>query len=260
VMRYLSPAGGGGLDLRLSWGTLTGARPEPGYLGRLGPITPAQARQLAQVAAGDPAADWRVIVTGSGSRAVAVTRVPRGPARAGSASPAGDRDRRAGQAGLVGRVTVTIAADDLGESSPAGPSRAGIPAPVLARILAAAREAAGRAAERAAADAAAGGCAHAGASPGYRPPPRLQECVTARDLTCRFRTCRQPAWRCDLDHTTPYDQGGRTCACNLGSLCRLHHQLKQHPRWHLTQPTPGTFTWTTPTGRTYTVGPDSHAA
>ena len=41
-------------------------------------------------------------------------------------------------------------------------------------------------------------------------------------------------------------------------LCRHHHILKHHPRWHLTQPAPGTFTWTTPTGRTYTTTPDPH--
>jgi hypothetical protein len=36
------------------------------------------------------------------------------------------------------------------------------------------------------------------------------------------------------------------------------HKLKQHPGWTLTQTEPGTFTWTTPAGRTYTVSPDTH--
>jgi hypothetical protein len=88
----------------------------------------------------------------------------------------------------------------------------------------------------------------------------LREFVNARDLTCTFPTCRQPAWRCDTDHTQPFDQGGPTCCCNLGPLCRHHHQLKQHPRWHLDQPAPGTFIWTTPDGRTYRTTPDLHAA
>jgi Domain of unknown function (DUF222) len=94
--------------------------------------------------------------------------------------------------------------------------------------------------------------------PGYRPPPRLREFVTARDVTCRGLACRQPAWRADLDHTIPYDQGGRTCRCNFGGGCRKHHILKQHPRWKLEQTRPGVFTWTTPAGRTYTTGPDVH--
>jgi hypothetical protein len=45
----------------------------------------------------------------------------------------------------------------------------------------------------------------------------------------------------------------------LGGLCRFHHQLKQRRGWQLTQ-TSGVFTWTTPTGRSYTTEPDSHAA
>ena len=111
---------------------------------------------------------------------------------------------------------------------------------------------------RAATDAAAGGCAHHAQSDGYRPPPRLREQVTARDLTCRNPACRQPAWRADLDHTRPWEDGGRTCSCNLGGACRRDHQLKQHPRWKLEQTRPGEFTWTTPAGRTYITSPDIH--
>jgi hypothetical protein len=37
----------------------------------------------------------------------------------------------------------------------------------------------------------------------YRPPTDLADFTRARDLTCRFPSCRQPATRCDLDHTTP---------------------------------------------------------
>jgi hypothetical protein len=61
-------------------------------------------------------------------------------------------------------------------------------------------------------------------------------------------------------HTIPYDHGGRTCPCNLGALCRRHHQLKQRTGWTLTQPQPGTFGWTPPAGRTYTTHPDQYAA
>ena len=137
---------------------------------------------------------------------------------------------------------------------------AGLPS-IATRALRAASLAAGRASLQAEADAAdAGGCAHEQASPAYRPPPRLREFVAARDVTCRFLTCRQPVWRCDLDHSVPFDQGGRTCSCNLGGLCRFHHQVKQHRGWQLTQPVPGTFAWTTPAGRVYVAGPDRHAA
>ncbi|MGO8882230.1 MAG: hypothetical protein ACLPUO_06735 [Streptosporangiaceae bacterium] len=72
-------------------------------------------------------------------------------------------------------------------------------------------------------------------------------------------TCRQPAWRGDQDHTIPYDQGGRTCCCNLGGLCRFHHQVKQLAGWTLSQLRPGIFEWTTPAGRKYLVAPDAQA-
>ena len=61
-----------------------------------------------------------------------------------------------------------------------------------------------------------------------------------------------------LDHTRPYADGGLTCRCNLGGFCRHDHILKHLPGWHVTQPAPGTFHWTTPTGRTYLITPDTH--
>jgi len=138
------------------------------------------------------------------------------------------------------------------------------PGSPLGAVLAAALEAAARAAARADADVAeaasvgSGGCTHRRSSPAYRPPPRLREYVAARDQTCRSPVCRQPASRADQDHTIPHHQGGRTCDCNLGGACRTHHRLKQRPGWQLTQPQPGTFTWTTPAGRTYTQTPDPY--
>jgi hypothetical protein len=61
---------------------------------------------------------------------------------------------------------------------------------------------------------------------------------------------------CDLDHTIAWTHGGPTHPTNLGALCRYHHRAKHHPGWHLRQPQPGVFTWTSPLGHTYTVGPD----
>ena len=88
-------------------------------------------------------------------------------------------------------------------------------------------------------------------SPAYRPTRLLNRFVQTRDRTCTFPGCRRPARRCDLDHTIPYDQGGPTCAGNLGPLCRLHHRLKTHTSWSLSQPEPGLFLWTSPTGRVH---------
>ncbi len=126
-------------------------------------------------------------------------------------------------------------------------------------MLGAAHRAHARAQQITAADAAApGGCAHTAATSVYRPSAAIRDYVTARDQTCRDPRCRQPAQHADLDHTTPYDQGGRTCSCNLGPRCRIHHIIKQLPGWTLAQPRPGHFRLTTPTGRTYTTSPDPY--
>ncbi|HEX3921988.1 MAG TPA: hypothetical protein VHY31_06860 [Streptosporangiaceae bacterium] len=95
-------------------------------------------------------------------------------------------------------------------------------------------------------------CDHRHQSAGYQPSPTLRHLVKTRSPRCGYPGCRRPAWRCDDDHTIPHHKGGRTCECNLHPLCRHHHQTKQAPGWHLTQPQPGVLVWTTPSGRTYT--------
>jgi hypothetical protein len=103
-----------------------------------------------------------------------------------------------------------------------------------------------------------GDCTHQRETAGYRPSPALRHLIQIRDITCTYKTCRRPATQCDLDHAVPYDQGGRTCECNLGTPCRRHHKAKQAPGWKLEQPQPGIFTWTTPSGRTYPTRPGKY--
>jgi Domain of unknown function (DUF222) len=244
------------LDAVVPWTTLAGLSQAPGTLGRIGPITAAQARLLAQAAESDPAAQWRVIVTNSAGQAIAVARIRRFRSRA-RAGPAQARAGPPEGTGLVGRMTVTITQDVISQCR-LGASGPGPPGGIAAAALRTATRALDRALDQAEEDRAFGGCAHQDWSLAYRPPPRLREYVIARDLTCRSPVCRQPAWRADLDHTHPWDKGGRTCRCNLGGGCRRDHQLKQHPRWKLEQTRPGYFTWTTPAGRSYTVRPDTH--
>jgi hypothetical protein len=74
---------------------------------------------------------------------------------------------------------------------------------------------------------------------GYRPPAAMRRLIERTHPICAFPTCDRPAPGCDLDHTTPWHQGGPTCPCNMSPLCRRHHRLKQHPQWHLFQPWPG---------------------
>jgi hypothetical protein len=248
---------------------------EPGQLSRLGAVTPHTARELTAVAACDPGVGWKVIVTDERGRAIAVTRVRR--ARARSPGVGGQRSglRAPGEQGpgLVAQVTLTVPACMVrhGVGQPAVSvaeagslaQSLGSPVSALGKILAAALAGAAQAtasADAEAAEAGPGGCAHRKASPAYRPPPRLREFVAARDQTCRFGPCRQPACRADQDHTIPYDQGGLTCDCNLGGACRTHHKVKQRPGWQLIQPEPGAFVWVTPAGRAYAVTPDAYSA
>jgi hypothetical protein len=244
------PPPGGLLDLTLPWSTLSGQASRPGTLGRVGPITAIQAQHLAGLAALDDQVQWRVILTDQDGHAITVARIPRRHLRRTPGEP--------DAVSLVGRVTVIMPAT-ADRSPPDPPVPGGTLSVVIAAILRAANRALAQAAQTAAANQnAPGGCAHTAASGSYRPPPRIREHITARDVTCRSPHCGQPAWRGDLDHTNPWHNGGLTCTCNLGPLCRGHHKLKQHPGWTLTQAEPGTFTWTTPAGRSYTVSPDTH--
>ena len=98
-------------------------------------------------------------------------------------------------------------------------------------------------------------CTHPRQSRGYQPSPSLRHLIQVRNPTCTGPSCRRPATRCDLDHVTPYDQGGKTCECNLHPACRHDHHTKQAPGWTLTCHQPGTLTWTTPGNRSHTTTP-----
>jgi hypothetical protein len=250
------------LDLTLPWSTYAGLTDRPATLGRIGAITADQARQLARAAEEDPAAQWRIIViTSHDGHAIAVTRIRRRTGHNHRPRPGPPSTGPPAGAGLTGRVTLIISEDTVdGYQTPAPGGTRPPPGTTAAAALRAAARALQRARNQAAADTAAGGCAHTSASPHYRPPTRLREHVIARDQTCRSPICGQPAWRGDLDHTRPYDQGGQTCPCNLGGACRREHQLKQHPRWKLEQIRSGWFRWRAPSGRTYEVGPEEYTA
>lgn len=90
----------------------------------------------------------------------------------------------------------------------------------------------------------------------YRPRQAQRDCVNQRDQTCRFPSCRQPPWRCQLDHSDEFcpgkQDGGVTCPCNLACLCKFHHDLKTFGLWDIDHHADNSITFTSPTGRTYT--------
>jgi hypothetical protein len=98
-------------------------------------------------------------------------------------------------------------------------------------------------------------CDHRHQEPAYQPSRKLRHLIEARHRTCSAPGCGRSAARCDLDHTVPYDQGGRTCECNLAPLCRHHHRCKQSEGWQLEQAAPGQLRWTTPSGRIHLTAP-----
>ena len=98
---------------------------------------------------------------------------------------------------------------------------------------------------------------HAAPETGYRPSQALADFIRCRDLTCRWPGCDVPATDCDLDHSIPYAQGGKTHAANLNCKCRTHHLAKTFAGWTEKQLPDGTLIFTSPAGQTYVTTPGS---
>jgi hypothetical protein len=100
-------------------------------------------------------------------------------------------------------------------------------------------------------------------NPANPPPPTAEYAWTeaqrrylcARDRTCRFPGCTIAADRCELDHITPYRDGGPTDVHNGLALCKRHHRLKHQPGWKIQRFTDDQVDWTSPTGHTLTDHP-----
>ncbi|GAA1631708.1 HNH endonuclease signature motif containing protein [Georgenia ruanii] len=109
------------------------------------------------------------------------------------------------------------------------------------------------------------GCFTALGTTRYRPGADLSRQVIARDVTCTFPGCRQPAWKADLDHIASYDpavaeQLEQTTKIRLQALCRRHHNLKTTKFWSAARDeTTGAIHWTAPSGHTYTRAPPTPA-
>ncbi|MBU3692546.1 MAG: DUF222 domain-containing protein [Candidatus Nanopelagicaceae bacterium] len=87
----------------------------------------------------------------------------------------------------------------------------------------------------------------------YMPSQSLVDFLTARDRTCRFPGCSQPARVSDIDHAIPWEEGGQTSPENLGLLCRRHHRMKTHDGWHLESFADGSCRWISPAGKEFIV-------
>ena len=257
-------------DLVLPLATLLGLAERPGEGYRLGPLDPDLCRELALAAAGSPASRLCVTVTDPDGIAIG-----HGCARAAGRSnkPAGAEPHRSspspGIATLPSRVNLTITARHLAElAATTGPPGRGAwgftrdtdPGPPdgygnWTLTLPDGRNLTVKLGPVPTFD-----CDHRHESRAYQPNDTLRHLVQVRDGECTFPTCSRHARESDFEHATPYDKGGRTCACNAGARSRACHQVKQSPNWNVTQPKPGWHQWETPSGRTYLQGPKRYPA
>jgi hypothetical protein len=219
----------GAVNLTMPLATWLGLSDAPGHAAGYGPLDASDSRDLADRLAGQPGSRWCITLTGEDGRPVAHGCARTGPAPSGRSRPPPRRPPRGG--GSPGRTPRSGGPPRRTATPPDWPADVnewladvtrwpadvnewptditGWPADVTAWL-------AGIAVSRLET----GDCRHLRESPSYRPPPRLRHLVTIRQPTCSFPGCRRPAIRCDEDHTLPYDQGGRTCECNLAPASR----------------------------------------
>jgi hypothetical protein len=220
----IPPGFAGHVNLTVPAATLIRWADRPGELDSLGPVDPDLARDLAAAAARNPRSTWCVTVTDTDGHAVAhgCARPARRRKRAGHDPPSSEPGFTFAPAGRPGTWRFTTGQRDYTvqiESLSTDP------------------------------------CDHRHQARGHDPGIKLRHLTEVRHATCTGPSCRRPAGRCDFEHNTPYEAGGRTCLCNGNPKCRHDHRLKQDPRWHAEQLSDGSVRWTMPSGRQYTAEP-----
>ncbi|MDF1594549.1 MAG: DUF222 domain-containing protein [Acidimicrobiia bacterium] len=85
-----------------------------------------------------------------------------------------------------------------------------------------------------------------------RPTAADRRTIETAYPTCAFPGCRVSSTRCDLDHITPWIDGGPTCWCNLAPLCRHDHCVRHGAGWSYRRTEAGDHEWTSPLGHRYT--------
>jgi len=235
------PALRGSVHLTMPLLAWLGWSQSPGQVPGFGTIDADDSRALAAMLACDPATKWCLTLTDPAGHPIAHGCARHGPRPPGEPAPrpGPGPDHRPGPRAGPGP-------EDKRQRGPAPPPGTALPADtswlqnLTLRLLQT------------------GTCTHPCQTPAYRPGTALRHLIEIRHATCTHPGCRRAATRCDMDHTVPFDQGGRTCECNIGPRCRHHHKAKQAPGWTLTQTQPGIMTLTTRSGRTYTTYPTTY--
>ena len=230
-------------DLVVPLATLLGLAERPGEIHGFGLLDPALARELAAAAAASPRTEVCVTVTSPEGYAIGhgCARPARTTRPAATRPPGPPRSLA-----LPARLNLTIPATAL-PALPGQPSRAG-PADHQPRQQ---RRPLGLAPRGNAPEPRSGFgtwtltlpggreltvrldpvptlyCDHRYETHGYQPSDKLRHLVQIRDGTCTFPPCNRHARESDFEHAVPYDQGGKTCACNAGARSRACHRVKQ---------------------------------
>ena len=223
-------------NLTLPLATLLGLAERPGIGYGLGPVDPVLVRSLAAAAARSPHTEWCLTITDAGGFAIGH----------GCAKPARKKRPQSPPACCRDGPWTFTRQDDPGPPGGFGTWLLALPD---------GRELTIKLGPVPVAD-----CDHRHESNGYQPGDTLRHLVEIRDGKCTFPLCFRHARNCDFEHATPYEQGGRTCACNAGARSRRCHRVKQSKGWTLTQARPGWHQWETPAGRTYAQGPMRYPA
>jgi hypothetical protein len=215
--------------------TLTGQAGRPGTMTGIGPIDPALLRDLAAKMATNPATTYCYTATDPDGRPVAHACGKPGPDdrhKPGKPDPPGTGG------GPDPPATLTLI-----ERGPPGSYGTWRYTTGNREIIFQFEDIAGR-------------CDHRHQAAGHEPGKHLRHLIGILNQTCTQPACRRPEKQCDNEHSKPYDNGGITCLCACGPVCRRNHRDKQQPGWKLEEAgSRGWFRWTTPSGRTYLTGP-----
>jgi hypothetical protein len=217
--------------------TVLGLARRPGEARGLGVLAPDLARQLAAAAARSPGSTFCVTITDQDGLAIGHGCCK--PARSARNNKAGRAKAPPGPAppGPPGAFTV-MPRDKPGPRGGYGSWSITLPGRAAAYTVDLHSVPTGH-------------CDHRYESPGHDPTDLLRHLIQVRDGRCGFPTCSRHARESDLEHATPYEEGGKTCACNCWACSRSCHRLKQSRGWSVTETKPGFHQWTTPSGRSY---------
>lgn len=90
----------------------------------------------------------------------------------------------------------------------------------------------------------------------YRVTTALRRWLGVTSPTCSFPGCGRPAPACDIDHLTPWSEGGTTDDDNLEPECRHHHRMRHETAWAPQRdPVTGAMSWRSPLGHEVGVDP-----